>query len=80
MKLKKLAFLALIFLFSAQSNGSFAHRVDASGQDAKAWTERAFSEGVIPPFSFSYDGVSSDKFIRNWKFRELEIQQEGAPI
>ena len=31
MKLKKLAFLALIFLFSAQSNGSFAHRVDASG-------------------------------------------------
>jgi len=76
MKLKKLAFLALIFLFSAQSNGSFAHRVDASGQDAKAWTERAFSEGVIPPFSFSYDGVSSDKFIRNWKFRKRLLQSE----
>lgn len=79
MKLKKLAFLTLIFLFAAQSNGSFAHGVDASGQDATAWTERAFSKDVVPPFSFAYDGVSSDKFIRSWKFskRKFPSEEEG---
>ena len=32
------------------------------------WIKTTFAKGAIPPFSFFYDGILSDKFIRSWKY------------
>ena len=42
------------------------------------WIKTTFAKGVIPPFSFEYDGVSSDKFIRSWKYSISKTTAQDA--
>lgn len=43
-------------------------------QSCDKWIERHFSKGTTPPFSFNYDGVSSDLLLKKWTF------SKSAPV
>ncbi|MBQ5401427.1 MAG: hypothetical protein IIU16_00775, partial [Bacteroidales bacterium] len=35
-------------------------------ENPERWIQTTFAKGVLPPFSFTLDGVPSAKFIRSW--------------
>ena len=37
------------------------------------WINAAFAKGVVPPFSFEYDGVPSAKFIKGWQYSKSKV-------
>ena len=41
--------------------------------NAETWIARAFAKGKTPPFSFVYDGRSSEDFIRKWKYSATKL-------
>ncbi len=47
-------------------------------EEAQTWTEKSFAKGQIPPFSFTYNGKSSDEFILSWKYSK-QVLQTGNP-
>ncbi len=44
------------------------------GTEVKHWVSQHFAKGVIPPFSFVYDGKSSDTFIKSWQFSAEKLK------
>ncbi len=53
------------------------------GEDApscREWVRQHFGAGKRPPFSFRYDGVSSDRFIKKWRYsrRSGPVQDDDA--
>jgi len=68
--------LALLALFSwslllvpawslfSQSNSS----TEEIRRNPRDWVQQQFAKGKIPPFSFTYGGKSSDRFIKTWRF------------
>jgi len=42
--------------------------------DVHKWVVQHFAKGKIPPFSFVYGGISSDKFIKNWQYNTSKIK------
>ncbi len=53
--------------------------MSSKDQSCEKWIDKHFSKGAIPPFSFRYDGVSSDLFLKKWAFSKtsLTISPEG---
>lgn len=53
--------------------------MSSKDQSCDKWIEKHFSKGKIPPFSFCYDGVSSDLFLKKWAFSKtsLTVTPEG---
>ena len=41
------------------------------------WVGQHFAKGVIPPFSFVYDGKNSDSFIKGWKYSAEILKSEN---
>jgi len=41
--------------------------------DVCRWADQHFAKGKVPPFSFVYDGKSSDTFIKNWQYKSEKI-------
>ena len=41
--------------------------------DCGRWAEKAFARGKVPPFSFTYGGVPSEKLLPRWKFSRKEL-------
>ncbi len=67
--MKKYLFFALLLCFSSRLlSGSEAEMPESGG--IHAWVASNFARGVVPPFSFDYDGVNSDSFIGGWQFRK----------
>ena len=59
----------------------FAVKVSAkptNETDVCKWVEQHFAKGKIPPFSFVYGGISSDKFIKNWQYKAEKILAKEA--
>jgi alpha-galactosidase len=50
-------------------NNSTAVVLPQAHEELELWIKEHFSQGKIPPFSFVYGGKSSNKFIKNWKFK-----------
>lgn len=48
--------------------------------DVQQWLEEHFSEGVVPPFSFVYDGENSNSFIKNWQFQAEKLKSDNPDI
>ena len=53
------------------------------GEDApscREWVRQHFGAGKRPPFSFRYDGVSSERFIKKWRYSRQNgpVQDDGA--
>ena len=64
----------LAFILGMQAAGAQAalrHGVDDT--DCGRWAEKAFARGKVPPFSFTYGGVPSEKLLLHWKFSRKEL-------
>ena len=42
------------------------------------WAEKAFAKGKVPPFSFTYGGVSSGKLLPGWRFSARTLPSPKA--
>ena len=45
--------------------------------DVHQWVGQHFAKGILPPFSFVYDGKNSDSFIKGWKFSAEILKSEN---
>lgn len=43
---------------------------------AAAWAERSFAAGKVPPFSFNYGGVPSEKLLPRWRFSRKAVETD----
>lgn len=65
-----LALLAVSATVSAQSK----LKMPAKGEpECAGWVSSSFAKGKTPPFSFVYDGKSSDSFISKWGYEKREL-------
>ena len=55
-------------LIVLETYGSRSNKEPASVINIPKLVEHHFAKGKVPPFSFVYDGKSSDTFIRNWQY------------
>ena len=72
--------LSFLFIFGIyrKANGQTNTDIPQNVTEVKQWIDQHFAKGKIPPFSFVYDGIKSDEFIRNWQFR-VEKPTTSAP-
>jgi alpha-galactosidase len=49
-------------------------------EDNEKWLLDHFAKGVVPPFSFVYNGKHSSEFIKNWRFDHGSGQKEDTSI
>ena len=66
MKLKKF-FVAVVALLCAVSVYAQTSQRIAVPTSVEKWITSTFAKGKTPPFSFVYDGVNSQQFIRKWQ-------------
>lgn len=64
---KIFAFIAALLL-GCMAFAQPSMNMTPKGQDCQKWIAKNFAKGVVPPFSFTLDGVPSGKFIKKWKF------------
>jgi alpha-galactosidase len=50
----------------------------ASQAEVAVWVQRNFAQGIVPPFSFTYDGSHSSQLLPNWKFSHAEKRLENG--
>jgi hypothetical protein len=50
----------------------------ASQVEVAVWVQRNFAQGIVPPFSFTYDGSHSSQLLPNWKFSHAEKRLENG--
>lgn len=69
--------LALTLALQAQAQ-SIVERKGIENPDK--WIAASFAKGKLPPFSFTLDGVPSEKFIKGWEYskNKLAAPQPGA--
>lgn len=71
MNLRRFLRAALVGLLCLAPAALSAHSdlsLEKGMPSAERWAAQHFRKGVLPPFSFRLDGVSSDTFLRKWKF------------
>lgn len=68
--------LALCLIFCLIVTGrSFADEIKAS-----EWVNEKFAKGIVPPFSFIYDGKSSNSFIANWNYKSEKLKSTDMGV
>ena len=56
-------------------------RVDQMiGLNAHEWVGKRFAKNAVPPFSFSYGGEKSDKFLRSWQYTAKKIKSTDPNV
>jgi alpha-galactosidase len=73
--MKKLVFCTLFFVLSV-----VIYSQPLSNIKASKWLEEKFAKGNIPPFSFVYDGKSSDTFIADWEYKSEKLKPSGVDV
>ena len=73
-------FAAVLLSWAAVAQNSY--KFSGEVPDADKWVETYFAQGVIPPFSFLYNGVPSASFLKKWKFKTAAgiPSQEGELV
>jgi alpha-galactosidase len=74
-KMKRLVLCTLFFALSIVIYSQPLNNIKAS-----KWLEEKFAKGNIPPFSFIYDGKSSDTFITSWEYKSEKIKSSGNDV
>ncbi|MFA7421319.1 MAG: hypothetical protein WCZ90_16670, partial [Melioribacteraceae bacterium] len=74
--MRKLVFIKLLFvlcplIFYSQSLDNIK---------TSKWLKEKFAKGSIPPFSFVYDGKSSDLFITSWNYKNEIIKSSELGV
>ena len=74
--------LTLIVLATVCWSTSLAQtsmQMNGSDQLCEKWIGKHFAKGAIPPFSFTYDGIPSESFLKKWKYsRTAPIVSENG--
>ena len=78
MKLKKF-FVAVVALLCAVSVSAQTSQRIAVPTSVEKWITSTFAKGKTPPFSFVYDGVNSQQFIRKWQ-HSLQMQESAEGV
>lgn len=78
MKLKNYLLVAL-FLLGALSVSAQTSQKIAVPASIEKWITTTFAKGKTPPFSFVYDGVNSQQFIRKWQ-HSLKRQESAEGV
>lgn len=80
--MKKALILTLSALLALAQMGNAQSKMDLSeGRDRCAnWADKTFSKGKTPPFSFKYDGVPSETFLKKCKFTRSIEPEEGYDV
>lgn len=78
MKLKKF-FVAVVVLLCAVSVYAQTSQRIAVPTSVEKWITSTFAKGKTPPFSFVYDGVNSQQFIRKWQ-HSLQKQESAEGV
>ncbi|MBQ5715288.1 MAG: alpha-galactosidase, partial [Alistipes sp.] len=78
MKLKKF-FVAVVALLCAVSVYAQTSQRIAVPTSVEKWITSTFAKGKTPPFSFVYDGVNSQQFIRKWQ-HSLQKQESAEGV
>jgi alpha-galactosidase len=60
--------LCTLLLFPCLLSAQTELKTTVHPVDVTQWITNHFKKGVVPPFSFVYNGKSSKEFIRNWKY------------
>lgn len=79
MKLKKI-FVAVVALFCAVSVFAQTSQRIAVPTSVEKWITSTFAKGKTPPFSFVYDGVNSQQFIRKWRHSIVKNSAEEGVV
>ena len=66
--------VALMAAFAAYAQAPVSRR---GVENPEKWITTAFARGVVPPFSFTLDGVPSAKFIRSWRYSCSKVTAPG---
>ncbi|RIH63978.1 alpha-galactosidase [Mariniphaga sediminis] len=74
-----ITFILITLGFAEVTNGQ-QRPVAQNNIDVQQWLEEHFSEGVVPPFSFVYDGENSNNFIKNWQFQAEKLKSDNPDI
>ena len=78
MKLKKF-FVAVVALLCTVSVYAQTSQRIAVPTSVEKWITSTFAKGKTPPFSFVYDGVNSQQFIRKWQ-HSLQKQESAEGV
>lgn len=73
----------LLFVFTVSLLGSYAQRtikIDTKSADVEQWINRNFGKGQVPPFSFIYDGIPSERFIKKWNYQKVRSTKAGTDV
>ena len=62
--------LALALTLSAAAQAPIARK---GVENPDKWIQAAFGKGAVPPFSFTLDGVPSEKFIKGWEYNKKKL-------
>ena len=75
---KRLLILVAILLSVVNINAQTAQRIEVPSSVEK-WITTTFARGKTPPFSFIYDGIHSQQFIRRWQ-HSLQKQESTEGV
>ena len=73
------AFMAMAVLLVFSQPAHSQAQLSRKGLDkTDKWIQTTFAKGAVPPFSFTLDGVPSEKFIKSWDYKKSKITVQGA--
>ena len=67
MRLKRLYLLVALFVLGVLSVAAQTSQSISVPNSVDRWILTTFAKGKVPPFSFCYDGVHSQTFIKKWR-------------
>ena len=73
----RIALFFLLFVSASFCRAQFAAQLHKS-YTAQKLIDSYFTKGKLPPFTFEYDGVSSENFIKKWGFSKKRVES-GSP-
>lgn len=75
-----LCLMLLSGLFPDSANTQGQTRLTTKPVNIKQWINNSFAWGKAPPFSFVYDGKSSNDFIRSWTYSGKTLKSDDPNI
>jgi alpha-galactosidase len=76
----RVQFLFFIFVIACTAIGQDLASTRKLDIDLRKLVEHHFAKGIIPPFSFIYEGRSSNDFIKNWQFKAEKIKSNNPDV
>jgi alpha-galactosidase len=79
-KKHKICIVVFILILPVFCRGQANYRLSSKPINITEWIKEHFKQGVTPPFSFIYDGKSSDSFIHSWHFAAEKLRSSDPSI